>query len=236
MRVLVACGYSGTVRDAFTAAGWTTTEFEMMADHFDAPALTPRALAWYALVVVDRPEDEVTWIHVAQRCHRNWAAHPLCDEFLRRNDANHLVNADFRQDGLTGWSAIDTPAAEVGGASCDEDLCARIDVHTPEASPAAGIFQCLQVVAGQTYHFSAWLKVETGADGQWRPVYVQGNRGGQADGISIGDYSGPRDWHLREVTFTAPAFDDSLACFYPIRLGHAGRAWIRDPRVRLVIP
>jgi len=208
----------------------------MMADHFDAPELTSRALAWYALVVADRPDDEPTWTHVAQRCQRDWAAHSICDEFLRRNDDNRLVNAAFRQDGLAGWLAIDAVGAGAGVAACDETPCARIDVSTAEASPAAGIFQCLQLVAGQTYHFSAWLKVATRDGGLWRPVYVQGNRAGQADGISIGDYSGARDWGLHEVTFTAPPFDDGLACFSPIRLRHEGSAWIRDPQVRLVEP
>lgn len=230
-------GEPAAAAPAFLAAGWTAAELDLMADHYYAPDMTAQALAWYAPIVAQAPDNREAWQRIGQRCQRAWAAHPVCDDFLRWNDGNRLVDAAFATEGASQWGIIDTAGSLVTVEPCGNgQRCAQIAVTTDVASPPAGIFQCLQLEPGQAYRFSAWIKTEMVDEGQWLPLYVQGNRAGQPDGISFGESRGSREWHWREATFTAPAFDEGLACFSPLRLFNEGRAWLRDPQVREVQP
>jgi hypothetical protein len=213
---------------AFATAGWRAADFVAMATHFTTsdPA---RELDWLALAIA---ADNDPWIRaqLGHACRWDWDGDPACRRFLEKNQGNYFVNPDFAVADLNGWQQVNAPATYATGPCPDRDtLCAMIEVEQAEVRPAAGLGQCFQVTAGEVYRFAARLKVTT--EGVWRPLYIQGTRDGQTDGHWLGDERGASDWRLWEYSFTAPAFDDGRACFYPVRLQASGQAWFDSVKV-----
>ncbi|HMT20770.1 MAG TPA: hypothetical protein PKE20_05910 [Promineifilum sp.] len=229
---LLLSGDREAAAQAFAAAGWDAHHFADMAEHFQ-DADRQRVIDWQALAVNAEPDNARFLAELGTTCQPDWSFDAVCGWFLEQNKGNRFVNPHFAATDLVGWQRAESSSDYTTGPCPGKDdvICAQIVVSEPTMNSLAGLGQCFQVEPGKTYRFSAWLKVETTPSALWRPLYSQGPVDGQIDGRWQGDEQGPTDWRFWERDFIAPAFEDGVGCFYPVRLKHAGQAWFYGAQV-----
>jgi hypothetical protein len=218
--------------EAFGLAGWKDRDFITLARNHVA-SNPSRAIRWLSLTRLEQPEDQQTVdLLTARLCQPNWQLDPSCQLFLKFHDNNHFVNTDFAYQDLGGWRVISAEGVRYDSELCpklDDRRCGVITVIAGASSTSAGLGQCFEIVPGQMYRYSAWIKVETEPEGIWRPLYLQGTIGGETKGNWPGDQTGSSNWEFQERTYEGQSFDQRMACFYPVRLSSPGRAWLANP-------
>ncbi len=194
------------------------------------------AVNWLLLAERLDSEDAKLWHTIGTVCQNDPQLDSICERFLRENEQNWLLNSDFlfHRD---GWHVKRVDGFDVDYLVVDcperDGLCGYIGAKTAVPTHGLSWSQCVFVEPEQTYTFSAWIKVDVAPNGAWRPIYFQGKQNSQNHGIGIAEQQGAAAWQFWENTFTMPEFDDSRACFHPIRLLSTGEAWFSDATLRV---
>jgi len=214
-------------------AGWAGPDFIVFARL--ANTLEERLRLYIIAERVD-PLNENLWLEVGRICQQQPSIDAICERFLDHVAGNWLVDPYFHGK-WTAWSFNRREKMNYAITRCPdatERLCAMVEIGENASQHGASIFQCLRLVSGGTYKYSAWIKVET--QGRWLPLYHQGDIEGEPAGRWPGDQTGSQEWKLWERTFTADDFDDQRACFHPVRLVGLGRAWFYGAELTRVDP
>lgn len=229
------------LREIWAAGLINPAEFTTLGDEARASGLTDLALRWYSRALLNDPTSRVAQLHIGTLCQTIPAAVDACAHYLEDHQHNRFVDSEFTAASLhDAWAMFaDDQASAYTETPCPNitaTRCAMVTVSSATSPYGAGVYQCMRVEPGQRYHYAVWLRVETQPAGQWRPLYLEGKINGQDSGVWAGNgfYQGSRDWTFFETTWTAPAFDNNIACFHPIRLQSQGHAWMHTPELRLV--
>jgi hypothetical protein len=181
------------------------------------------------------PLDDSQWLAVGLACQPNPALDPICDEYLAYNNGNLFRDPTFQFDFL-GWLAGDQTRTRYTIEPCpDQDAtCLHIVAEAATSGGSAGLNQCHPIVDGNSYYFSALVKVVAPDDTSWRPLYRQARIDDKIRGFWLGEKMGSSDWQLWEHTFIASDYDENRACFHPVLLLDQGEAWMANPVLRVL--
>lgn len=219
-------------------AGYTGDDFVVFAHQLPQQLVEIR-YRWYHLAEKLKADTTILWLDLGVSCQREQTRDDeLCQHFLVNNNQNWLVDTDFVFN-RTAWllNRREGVAYEIGPCSnLTEKRCAVVSITDKVPEFGASWYQCGYIESGKQYRFSAWLKVIISGDGQWRPLYAQGNIDSETRGFWPGDQEGSIDWQYWERTFTAPEFDNGRACFHPIILKGQGKSWFHSATLTQINP
>lgn len=215
--------------EAWLAAGETATSLRIKGEQLSYSDVAS-ALRWYRIAEQIAPEDADLWLAVGRLCQPEPWLDPICERFLTYNEQNMLLNGNFAFD-QAGWQFNLANQVIYEIEECEYGRCTSWEVKAGVPPLGATMQQCLYLEAKKWYRFSAFLRVEVAADGGWRPVYVQGRVDGEQVGMWPHTQLGARGWQEWEHILQAPAFEDGLACFHPVRLEGSGRVWVANVRL-----
>jgi len=223
-----AQGFGVQLVNEWLRAGLTAEDFIAWGEESRKAKQYEEALAWYKRAIRTEPNNQVVWLKVGEFCQLSSKTTETCWQFLANNDQNWIVDPTFAF-GSSAWRFGRREGVEYEIVDDCPDLvgskCARIAIPDVPPQHGASWSQCVRLQPGMKYRFGAWIRVQVNPGGKWRPIYYQGNVDGQPQGHWPGNQTGPMDWKQWEQTFVAPAFDDDLACFHPLRLESRGQAW-----------
>ncbi len=221
-------------------AGFDAQSFSQIGDRLLSNGLNAEALQWYWRSLQIDPGNQDVRLNIGRICQASWPDNAeICQYYFQKYSANLIVDPEFpANDVLSLWKAYEnSPEVQYRSDECPEfpgKLCYHIIITHSAPANGAGLYQCVRLQAGKYYRYSVWARLKL-ADQKWRILYFEGKIEGSDRGYWLKDtpQASSQDWNLWEISFTAPLFDDNMACFHPVRVEGAGEAWFHSPRLEL---
>lgn len=217
------------------AAGLTSQDMVAVGDQSRTAKSYDQALAWYKRAAGAEPGNKSIWAEIGKLCQDSIRDRETCELAAAHNPGGMFVSADFASsEPLDSWHTNGGHEAKYNIAECP-DVPGRKCAHVSSSGKAqVGFFQCMHLEPGRQYDYSAWLKAQIDIGSKWRPLYVGGRMQGKDEAYWLGSGYETRsaDWSNLQFKFTAPDFDEGIACFYPVLLEGAGQVWFHSAKLR----
>lgn len=179
------------------------------------------------------------WYRVGRVCQRTLAApwqltrahQTLCNELWEMNGNNLLLNGDFTDANILGWST------HAGDAAFDDSVgipAPSMVLSSVEPLRGQGFYQMVALPTDTEVKFSVWVKLDCSAPLEYRLLYIErtlpdGRVGGNAwkneEQISL------CNWTYVERIFQLSESKDQLYRFAPVLLDSPGRIWMDKARL-----
>jgi hypothetical protein len=194
------------------------------------------SIRWYLRAFVLDPNFNLAKLRMGKLCqiHQDISD---CDQFWKINRDNMIVDPEFTHQNWSefwgGYEYREGYSYQVVNCPGRESLlCAHIKISETAGAGSAGFFQKISIDGVNTYHFSAWIKVNFEDNlSTWRPLAFVGriNEEDRAFSLKLPDNYNPNEWTFLEFSFLAPEFDNKIGYFFPVLLESSGEAWFYKP-------